>query len=204
MMHALTLVLNAGGQSRRMGTNKALLPVPPHGVPLVVVLAARLQALAPAQTYVVSDDEAVRQVVTAAGVGQVLHDRFPGGGPLSGIATGLARADDWIVTVACDMPLLNPTVLLQLYELTSDEWDAVVPFVNDRYQTMHALYHPRCLPAIQRAVEQGRLRAVSFYDDVRVRTVPEAHYRRFDPHARSLVNVNTPEEWAAIVGEVAA
>ena len=44
-MNDLTLIINAGGQSRRMGTDKALLTVQPHGLPLIAHIAARLAPL---------------------------------------------------------------------------------------------------------------------------------------------------------------
>ena len=56
---SFTLMINAGGQSRRMGRNKALLPVPPDDLPLLALLLARLADLEPTQVAVISDDPAV-------------------------------------------------------------------------------------------------------------------------------------------------
>lgn len=197
-MIPFTLALNAGGRSRRMGQNKALLPVPPDDVPLLAVLSARLAVLQPQRLLVISDDPAVCALAATLPHARCLPDRFPGQGPLSGIATALTAADGWMMMLACDMPLLDPGVLAELLARADDTVDAVVPHVNDRFQTMHALYHRRCLPAVEAAIARGKLRAVAFYADVRVATVDEPTYRRFDPHLRSLANVNTPEEWAEV------
>ena len=56
MLRNLTLIVNAGGQSRRMGQSKALLPIPPRGEPLIAHLVRRLQPLAPARLVVVTND----------------------------------------------------------------------------------------------------------------------------------------------------
>ena len=201
---SFTLMINAGGQSRRMGRNKALLPVPPDDTPLLALLLARLANLGPAQVGVISDDPAVARVAMDQDAVTILRDAYPGQGPLSGIATALAAADGWVMLLACDMPLLDPAVLAFLLAQADDGWDAVVPHVDGRFQTMHALYHRRCLPAVEAAMARGDRRAVAFYDAVRVRTVDEATYTRVDPARRSLANVNTPEEWAAILPQVVA
>ena len=201
---SFALTINAGGQSRRMGRNKALLPVPPDDLPLLALLLARLADLEPAQVAVISDDPPVARVAAAHGAATTLRDAYPGQGPLSGIATALAAADGWVMFLACDMPLLDPAVLAFLLSQAEDGWDAVVPHVGGRFQTMHALYHRRCLPAVEAAMVRGDRRALAFYDAVRVRTVDETTYRRVDPALRSLVNVNTPDEWAAVLPQLVA
>ena len=55
MLPDLTLIVNAGGQSRRMGQPKALLPTP-GGVPLLVHVVQRLAPLAAAHTVIVAND----------------------------------------------------------------------------------------------------------------------------------------------------
>ena len=64
---SFALMINAGGQSRRMGRNKALLPVPPDDLPLLALLLARLADLEPTQVAVISDDPAVARVAAAHG-----------------------------------------------------------------------------------------------------------------------------------------
>ena len=56
---AVALVVNAGGQSRRMGQNKAMLPVPPHDVPLIDHIVCQLADLVTDHIMVVSDDAQV-------------------------------------------------------------------------------------------------------------------------------------------------
>ena len=135
MSPTFSLVINAGGQSRRMGQDKALLPVPTSGQPLLYHIIQRLRHLPIQHLIVVSNDLTVaifERPVT------FVPDVYPGAGPLGGIATGLQLCSEWGIFVACDMPLVNPHVFQFLCELASeqhveggDRWEAVVPHIDE-------------------------------------------------------------------------
>lgn len=205
----LTLIINAGGKSQRMGQPKALLPLPPTNTPLLQVIYQRLQQLAPQRTLVIANDPTFRTKVALPDDVLWLPDAYPDTGPLGGLATGLATCASWAICVACDMPLLNPALFAYFYALTvatnptTDEpWDAVVPLVNAYPEPFHALYHRRCLPAIIAALSKGERRATAFLPAVRVRYVHEAELRQCDPDLRSFFNANTPDEWAQVVARL--
>jgi molybdopterin-guanine dinucleotide biosynthesis protein A len=199
------LVINAGGQSRRMGQPKALLAAPPDGEPLLAHIVRRLQGLATEPIIVIANDPQIRTETNLDDGVRWLTDRYIDVGPLGGIATALAAIEGWALIVACDMPLLNPALLAQMVTVAREEnengqpqWDAVVPVVNDYAEPLHALYHRRCLPAIAARLAAEERRAVAFLPDVRVRYLEEAWLRQYDPELRSFTNVNTPHEWAAL------
>lgn len=202
----ITLVINAGGQSRRMGRPKALLPLPPTNQPLLQIIVERLQALAPQRTVVIANDPAIRAQVELGADILWLIDAYPETGPLGGLATGLAACAGWAICVACDMPLLNPALFTYFCELAAeidetgaDRWDAIVPVVEEYPEALHTLYHRRCLPAIVARLAAGERRAICFLPDVRVRYVPEAELRLIDPALYSFFNANTPAEWAQVL-----
>ena len=212
-----TLIVNAGGQSRRMGQPKALLPVPPDDTPLIVYVIRRLCALAGAPVVVVANEAAVTGLLVAQPGVYCVADRYPGTGTLGGIATGLHECAGWGIVVACDLPFANPALFARLWEIAQeqqgdqqverfgkslhagDRWDAVVPVVGGYEEPLHALYHGRCLPAIEARLARGERRVISFMPDVRTRTVDEAELRALDPELRSFTNANTPEEWQAVL-----
>ncbi len=200
--HTFTLIINAGGQSQRMGQPKALLPTPPASQPLLLRIYGQLQGLTQ-HTCVIVNDLTLPQRAGLPPEVQILSDAYPNTGPLGGIATGLTVCADWAIFVACDMPLLNPALFAWFQQLAGEQtatgiaqWDAVVPVIDDYPEPLHALYHGRCLPAIQARLAQGDRRANSFLPDVRVRYVSENELRPLDPDLRSFFNANTPEEWA--------
>jgi molybdopterin-guanine dinucleotide biosynthesis protein A len=206
-----TLVINAGGQSRRMGQPKALLPMPPDNQPLLQWIVQRLQPLSPRQTLVIANDPTFPAQVALGAAVTWLVDAYPDTGPLGGLATGLGACDGWAILVACDMPLLNPALFAYFCALAAEtddaglaRWDAIVPVVDGYPEALHTLYHRRCLTAIAARLAAGERRAICFLPDVRVRYVDEAELRDYDPALHSFFNANTPEEWAQVRALVTA
>ena len=191
-----------------MGQPKALLPVPPDGTPLLLHVLQRMQPLAE-QTLIITNDPALPKLARIPAHVKVIADLYPDTGTLGGIATGLSACDDWAMIVACDMPFVNPKLFVYFQEVAGeigdqrseieDRWDAIVPLVGGFAEPLHALYHRRCLPHIERRLANGERRAICFHPDVRVRMVQEDELRRVDPELRSFMNANTPEEWERIL-----
>lgn len=204
-----TLLIVAGGSSRRMGTDKLLLPVPPKEIPLVRHVAERLLPLATNVIVIANDpgvcavvrslaQEAVRHGQDGMHAGTVvscLQDDTPGEGPLGGLATGLRRIDGWALTVAGDMPFISAACCRFLIGRTGMGCDAVVPVVDGQSQPLHAVYSRRCLPSVEKAMAAGKRRMDSFWNEVRVRLIPEEQLRAYDSDLLTFTNVNTPAEW---------
>lgn len=206
----LTLLILAGGSSRRMGRDKLLLPVPPKGIPLVRHVAERLLPLAANVTLVANDPgicAAVRglggeewhrdgnEMVPHTAVG-CIADEVPGVGPLGGLATGLREVEAWALTVAGDMPFISTACCRYLVECADVDCDAVVPVLDGQVQPLHAVYSRRCLPTVEMALAAGKRRMDSFWEDVRVRIVEAEALRAYDPDLLTFTNVNTASEWA--------
>ena len=183
----VSAIILAGGQSRRMGRDKALIEY--QGQPIIAHVIDTLRAL--------TDDIAVisnRPDRYSSFGARVVPDYDPPCGPLGGIAVGLQAARHSLaVVVACDMPFLNVTLLRWLIDLAHD-YDAVVPQTGDEFEPLHAVYRRACCGPIVQRLERGERRVISFFADVRLRPVPEAEWRVLDPAGRSLVNLNTPDD----------
>lgn len=205
-MPTFSLVINAGGQSRRMGQAKALLPVPKSGQPLLRHMIERLHALPIDRVIVVANQPNWVQYLPSELPTLYVPDAYPGAGPLGGLATGVQACPDWGICLACDLPLVNPRVLQFLCELAGESlkaggarWDAIVPQIGGYEQPLHALYQRSVAPAIIKCLAAGERRVTSFLPHVRVRWVSETELRPLDPNLSSFFNVNTPEEWAEAV-----
>jgi molybdopterin-guanine dinucleotide biosynthesis protein A len=183
----VSAIILAGGQSRRMGRDKALIDY--QGRPIIAHVIDTLRA--------VSDDLVVvsnRSELYGSFGARVVPDYDPPCGPLGGIAVGLQAARHPLtVVVACDMPFLNVLLLRRLIDL-ADGYDAVVPQTGDEFEPLHAVYRRDCYDPIVQRIERGERRVISFFADVRLRPVPEIEWRAIDPEGRSLVNLNTPDD----------
>ena len=198
----ISVVILAGGTSRRLGRDKA---AEPFGHETMLRRVARR-----ASESVGSNDV----VIVVANIGQsekapaniphrLVVDSWPGSGTLGGIYTGLEAArNEWALVVACDMPFLSAPLLRYMTGLR-DGVAAVVPVIGERPEPTHALYSQWCIPAISQRLQAGQLKASGFLESVRVRYVEEDEARRFDPELLSFFNVNRPEDLARAV-EIAA
>ena len=131
----------AGGASRRMGTDKALLEL--NGEPMVL-RSARILAGVCTEVLVASGDG---RRLGHLGVRQVA-DVLPGAGPLAGIAAGLkAAANPLVAVVAVDMPDADPEIFLRLAGSWAGE-PAVVPVVGGRPEPLHAIWARAAAPGL--------------------------------------------------------
>ena len=187
----------AGGQSRRMGTDKALLPLVTGGQPMLGLVLERLSAVADDVLVVANDQERY-----ASFGARVVPDLHPQVGALGGIQAAVAwSAHEHCLVVACDMPFLS-LPLLQRMAGEPRNYDVLIPLIPGEsrqrgdglvYQTLHAIYSKRCLPFIEQRIADGQRQVVGFFEDVRVRTLDVAEIARWDPDLRSFFNANTPE-----------
>ena len=190
----LTAAVLAGGRSLRMGIDKALLAV--DGEPLVVRVVGVVRTVC-THTFVITN-----RPETLTGVGLpsdvvILADEVAYQGPLGGLATAMAAAEDeWVLAVAADMPHLEPAVIRALWDVREGV-DMVLPVGEKGPEPLLALYRVEaCLPAARAALATGRRRIVALSATLRVAELPLEALRAVDPDLRSLLNVNTPEDLA--------
>ena len=183
-------VVLVGGKSSRMGRPKALLPF--DGEPLIVhVVRARKKMFA--ETVVVAAPDQELPSLPAV----LVRDEVAYQGPVSGIYHGLKAATKEVCFVtSCDAPFLNLQLISQLLAQISD-CDVVVPYWQERFQPLHAVYRTSVVPLLKNQLERGELRPIFLYDKVRTRKIPEQEIRRLDSEGLSLLNMNSPAEYDA-------
>jgi len=184
-------VILAGGQSRRLGRDKAVEPV--GGQPLIRRVIESVSPIS-SEIVVVVADRARGEALPLAEGHRVALDIYPGKGSLGGIFSGLtAVQQEWGLVVACDMPFLNLELLRYMMSLREDV-DAVVPVLEGRPEPTHALYSRACLPYIEERLKADDLKIARFFDEVRVKYVPEEAISRFDPDYLSFFNINSQSD----------
>jgi molybdopterin-guanine dinucleotide biosynthesis protein A len=188
----VSVAILAGGQSKRMGRNKAFLEL---GGQLVIERV--IATVAPLTDDLLLGTNSPEQY---AHLGlRMVPDVYPDKAALGGIYTAIAAArHPQVLIVACDMPLLNFELLRYLIELAPTA-DVVAPLIEPpQPETMHAVYSKACLAPIESRLLANKLRVIGFFDDVSVRYVDRAEVSRFDPHFYSFVIMNTPEDWQRV------
>ncbi len=189
MRAGCSLVILAGGLSRRMGRDKAALPAG-EGT-LIEHLARRL---APVVDETIIAGRSAGH--TLAGVTAV-DDRYPGLGPLAGIHAGLLAARFPLVwVVGCDLPDVDPGLAALLCGLAGDV-DAVVPRIDSEPQGVCAVYDRALAPRIDRLLAAGERRVKMLLAASKVRYVTPEELRAVDPELRSFRNINTPADYRA-------
>lgn len=187
----MTGIILAGGKSRRMGENKAFIDA--GGVPLFERVYGVFKELF-RDIIIVTNDERPFERYGAHLQQDILQDK----GPLGGLYTGIVHSATFhAFCTACDMPLLNPGVIKYMLK-ERDAYDVIVPKTLDGLHPLHAIYSKKCLTPMRRLLDRGDLRIVNFFHQVKVKYIGETEIRKFDPHMRSLINVNTEEEMEEI------
>ncbi len=183
----LTGIVLAGGQSRRMGMNKAFVEV--DGVPMIQRVLNALTACCAQVLVVTKEPEAYRHLGVRA-----VADEQPVQTPLAGVCSGLrATATPWAFLAACDLPFLSSEAVRLLAEL-ADGFEAAAPRVEGRWHPLHAVYSSAALPALERQLASGERRMITALEGLHVRAVSVDELARADPTLRTLDNINTATE----------
>jgi molybdopterin-guanine dinucleotide biosynthesis protein A len=187
----------AGGESSRMGRDKALLEL--NGEALIVRVTRLLESVAGACAVI---GDTVRLEGLAL---RVVADDFPGAGPLGGIATALrASSVEWNLIVACDLPYLTREWLEFLIgrALRSDA-DAVVPMNERGAEPLCAMYRKRAEGAIRAALDRGTRKVTDGLADVRIEFIEPGEWKGFDSDGLLFKNMNSPADYEEAKAQLA-
>lgn len=189
MRGGCSLVILAGGLSRRMGRDKAALPA--GDGTLIEHLARRLAPV-------------VDETIIAGGSGRpkllgvrIVDDRYANLGPLAGMHAGfIAARYPHVWVVACDLPDVEPAMATLLRGLAGD-YEAVVPRVDREPQGVCALYGRALASRIAALLDAGERSIKTLLAASNVRYVTTEELRAVDPELRSFRNINTPADYQA-------
>jgi molybdopterin-guanine dinucleotide biosynthesis protein A len=182
-----TAVLLAGGESIRMGEDKALLPL--DGIPLIVRAARFLQ-------------EHFEEVLLSTGKTSryeflglpILLDEIPNQGPMSGILQGLRHArHDLVFFMACDVPFYDAAALQRLYRAAGLCDCSALLLADGKMEPAFAFYHKRILPVVERLFTEGTRALHCICEHVCCGYVDGAHL--------TLPNLNTRPEYEQFIAD---
>ncbi|BAY33896.1 molybdopterin-guanine dinucleotide biosynthesis protein A [Nostoc carneum NIES-2107] len=186
----LTAIVLAGGQSSRMGEDKALLKI--QGIPLLERVCAIAQACADT-VYIVTPWTERYQNLHLPGCQfiQELPSSPSSPGPLVGFAQGLAQVQtDWVMLLACDLPRLRVEVLqewIARLDTVGDDAIAALAHHAKGWEPLCGFYRQRCLPQLLEFINQGGRSFQQWLKQNSVQVLP-----LLEPEM--LFNCNTPED----------
>lgn len=186
-MKKTTVLILAGGQSRRMGKNKALLPYNDRTMIEEVIESVK------------EFDEIL--LVTNQGEEYeylglpIVEDVFTGLGPMAGIHAGLSKArNSWCLVLPCDTPYVNKDITTYLSQQKDESYHAVISLSSEgKWHPLLGLYHKKALIAMEKALKNNNLRLISLLEELRVKKVhlQEAGFMA----EKILMNINTPKDY---------
>jgi molybdopterin-guanine dinucleotide biosynthesis protein A len=190
----VTIAIQSGGLSTRMGEEKGLVPF--CGKPLIQNVLERVQRIGD-EILIVSNKPDLYNFLNV----KIVSDLYPNFGALAGLHSALFHAaNEFVVNLACDIPYVNPNLIAHLLEQLKShpEVDVVIPRTERGFEPMQAVYRKgRSLPAVETTIQQGKRKMVSWFELVTVMEIEEPILRTFNQKLENFLNMNTKEELKA-------
>jgi len=187
----LAALILAGGQSRRMGRDKALLDV--RGTTLLRRTWDVATSVTPTVCVITPHPERYRPQLppTTQWIVEPMPPSAPPG-PLVALAQAWPQVEtDWVLLLACDLPALRSEVLqIWARSLPTIPASAIayLPRSIQGWEPLCGFYHRRCLSALQAYVAKGGRSFQSWLAQQSVQPIPTVP-------PDMLMNCNTPQDW---------
>ncbi len=192
MIHKdVTGAILTGGESRRMGRDKATLEF--EGEP-IVKKAVRLFKSIFCHVIVVNKEPGRFGDLGC----EEVADLFPERGAMVGVLTALAAAKTgYVFVAACDMPFLKRK-LIDLTLSKGRQFSVVLPRIRGKGNPLHALYTKSCYDEMASFMKKEGKSLNAFIGSLpseKVGYILEEEIRVIDPEALALFNMNTPDDY---------
>ncbi|MBQ4488378.1 MAG: molybdenum cofactor guanylyltransferase [Ruminobacter sp.] len=187
LISRIGVAVMTGGQSSRMGTDKAGLMFNARET-FLQKICGRMSFFP--ERYLSVNAERCYEVQDFVPV----VDEISGAGPAGGILSVLRRSEaEAVLFLACDMPCFTRDEAYRLISIYSGE-DVLIPAVSGRWQPLASLYSKRVLPFFEESINSGEFRLRDIIRKTAYREVPVPPEYTFN-----YLNVNTPEEYRSLI-----
>ena len=196
----------AGGQSSRMGQDKALLPIGNNQtllshvcnvaqesakcVYVITPWTQRYQNIIPSSCRLISEN--------------LLDPKAKSNFPLMGFFQGLKSVTTrWILLLACDLPNINSQTITGWYPYlaeASEDVVAILPSHPKGWEPLCGFYHRSCEASLQKYLDNGGKSFQQWLDRSLVLELPKCNLAGSEAKRGDaiLFNCNTPEDWHQI------
>lgn len=190
--HDIAGIILAGGASKRMGKNKALLPWQGNNL-----LDHLINVMRPYCKPIVVSAAFQNEISSVHNDIVVIHDSSAFPGPLFGIQAALKEIpqDMPVFITGCDYPFIRGEIIQFLLAKLA-EHDAVIFQAMQQPQPLPGLYHSRVRSTVDRIITSSAKKSLqALLDDLSVRFVCDEERRLIDADDRLLMNVNTQADY---------
>ncbi len=181
-MPRINAIILAGGQSKRMGENKAFLPLGE-----TTFIKTLIQTLEPiTDRIIISGNNNVYSFLGHP----VVEDEHKNCGPLAGIYAGLNKTDtNWNLIVSVDSPFINAKLIKELKQHIKTQ-QVLIAETNERQMPLVGFYHKSCKTSIKSALERGSFKVMTILNELKTERI-----RIQESYNTLLTNVNTPQDY---------
>lgn len=186
----MSVVIQAGGESKRMGRDKGLVPF--LGQPLIQRVVERVKSIAD-EILVTSNCPEEYQFLGIPIYPDVIQKR----GALTGLYTALWVAHcPLVAVVACDLAFVSAKLLeVERDCLKMRDADGVVPRTATGYEPFHAVYRREtCVTTVKKELDRGQCRVDSWFSQANIVFLLPEIITLAAPDSDPFVNLNTPAE----------
>lgn len=187
-------VLLAGGKSRRMGTDKLLLPQ--NGS--TVLYSAFLRFSEFFDNVYISVGERGKYPEIPA---EHLVDSFPNCGPMAGLLEGLRRSQsEGIFLSAADLPFSDPELALWLMKACGEYDICITEDLQGRYEPLFGFYRKNVENTVYELLREGNFRLTELYRRHSTLILTPQDLPKIE-NDRAFANMNCPEDFQRLLGK---
>ena len=188
----ITGVILAGGKSRRMGRDKATLPI---GSSYMIEYPLKVLKRHFKEIMVITNSRLSVKLKKILGpYVKIFEDVYPGHGALGGIYTALYHSySPYVFVTACDMPFISDGLISHMSELIGTH-DIIVPKGSKGYETLHSIYRKTIRDIVYDRILMNQNKIIEIYPLVNVLEIPVNEIKRFASDERMFKNINTEQE----------
>jgi molybdopterin-guanine dinucleotide biosynthesis protein A len=186
----ITAIILAGGESKRIGENKALLKL---GNKTIIELIHHVLSLHFKNILISSNDDIIHNILDR----QIIHDIINNHGPLSGIHSGLVNSQtERNFFISCDLPFIDSQSIIYLIESSFDA-EIAIPVINKYPLYVCGVYSKKIIPLIKKIFfefEKPSLKLLT--NQVQTKLLEIEKEKFFNPE--SFVNMNSREDYELV------
>lgn len=180
----MTGIILAGGKNSRIKVKKAFLNI--GDKPIIEIILSKFEKVF-SDIIIVTNSQFEYEYL---GV-KLFRDIIPEKGSLGGLYTGLVNSESkYNFIVACDMPFINEELIKEVIR-NYDEYDVIVPKINNGYEPLFAMYSKNCISFIKKQLDEDNLKITNFFPYVKFKEITENTIKQIDPDFYSFFNINT-------------